>query len=515
MEAGEAGVAGNDPTPEPVGDQEAKQVVQAESGPQAAPSVDPALLEVFAAEAAEGIDRCAEMALALEERPEDKSLLSELFRELYTLHGSAAMVGLTDVAAHCGAAAELLEDLAAGKIRVSSKRLVDFLVRLTDSLNALLGRNDRTDLVLADVAGEIGQLRASAGEADAEQLLEAFAEEAPDILDQCGEIALALEADPYDVERLRSLFREFHTLKGAAGAVGLEKVVEQLHAGETLLEALIGGDAQVSGSRVVDFLLRLTDSVSAVIAVTRGAADQEHLILANPTDEVADLLGAAPAPLREEEGVRPSSRVTPDERIARIADRRRESGQTDTSLRLLLRRLEQAIHAAAREERKPVRVRCTGADIRVPRGLAKKLYPPLLHLVRNAVVHGIEPPAQRVHAGKPASGEIRVVATEEPGFLSVEVSDDGAGLQLDRIRRRAEALGLCPDGASLDEERLFGLIFRPGFSTREAAGQLAGRGVGLDVVLRSVSELGGSVSVDSVAGRGTTFRVRVPRRIPS
>jgi two-component system chemotaxis sensor kinase CheA len=144
------------------------------------------------------------------------------------------------------------------------------------------------------------------------------------------------------------------------------------------------------------------------------------------------------------------------------------------------------------------------------KALLEKIADPLLHLVRNCVDHGIESPAVRVAAGKPAEGEIRLYAAHRGGSVTIEVSDDGKGLDTQRILAKAIGLGLVPANAKLTPEQITNLVFLPGFSTAEVTTELSGRGVGMDVVRRKVLELGGTVDITSQPGRGTRFTMSLP-----
>ncbi|HEX8285690.1 MAG TPA: ATP-binding protein [Pyrinomonadaceae bacterium] len=180
------------------------------------------------------------------------------------------------------------------------------------------------------------------------------------------------------------------------------------------------------------------------------------------------------------------------------------------TLRGALLRAARAGRAAARAAGRGVEFEVTGGDARLERSLAEIVADPLLHLVRNAVDHGVETEGERLAAGKPAAGRVRIEADSEGGLVLVRVSDDGRGVDTDAVARAAEAAGLVAPGAHITEAQALRLIFRPGFSTAERASVVSGRGVGLDVVERAVEEAGGEVHVRSVRGRGTTFELRLP-----
>jgi chemosensory pili system protein ChpA (sensor histidine kinase/response regulator) len=175
-------------------------------------------------------------------------------------------------------------------------------------------------------------------------------------------------------------------------------------------------------------------------------------------------------------------------------------------------RFERAVRQAARMVDKRVELQLVGAEARVDKLLLDALVEPLMHLLRNAVDHGIEPPDRRESVGKPAQGRIMLAFRERSQMLEVTVEDDGTGLDIERIRERGLRLGMI-DTATTDPTLLKDLLFRPGFSTRDVVTQVSGRGVGLDVVARRLQQLGGRVNVDHEPGAGTRFELRIPLSI--
>jgi two-component system, chemotaxis family, sensor histidine kinase and response regulator WspE len=161
---------------------------------------------------------------------------------------------------------------------------------------------------------------------------------------------------------------------------------------------------------------------------------------------------------------------------------------------------------------KQVRLEIEGEKTQVDRDVLEKLEAPLTHLLRNAVDHGIEMPEQRLSAGKPAEGLIRLRASHQAGLLVLELSDDGGGVDLERVRRTIVERGLSPEqtAASLSEEELLAFLFLPGFSLRDKVTEVSGRGVGLDAVQHMVRQLRGAVVLEQTAGEGSRFHLEVP-----
>ncbi|WP_326539019.1 Hpt domain-containing protein [Pseudorhodoferax sp.] len=173
-------------------------------------------------------------------------------------------------------------------------------------------------------------------------------------------------------------------------------------------------------------------------------------------------------------------------------------------------RLYRVVRQAGKDDGKQVRLDIVGGAIEVDRGVLERMVGPLEHLLRNSVAHGIESPEQRQAAGKEASGEIRLAVTQEGNEVSVECRDDGAGLKLERIRQRGLERGLLTPGQEPSDAELANLIFQPGFSTASEVTELAGRGVGLDVVRAEVNAMGGRIETASTPGQGTSFRLLLP-----
>ena len=173
---------------------------------------------------------------------------------------------------------------------------------------------------------------------------------------------------------------------------------------------------------------------------------------------------------------------------------------------------ERMVRDLGRSLGKQIRLETEGEKTQVDRDVLEKLEEPLMHLLRNAVDHGIEPPEQRLRAGKPAEGEIRLRASHQAGLLVVELSDDGGGVDLERLRRSIVQRQLSTEAtaAQLSEEELLTFLFLPGFSLRDTVTEVSGRGVGLDAVQHMVRLLRGSIVLEQVSGQGSRFHLEVP-----
>jgi two-component system chemotaxis sensor kinase CheA len=159
---------------------------------------------------------------------------------------------------------------------------------------------------------------------------------------------------------------------------------------------------------------------------------------------------------------------------------------------------------------KLVELRLHGEETELDRNIIEELSDPLVHMIRNAMDHGIERPEVRVEKGKPARGQITLRAFHEGGNVVIEIKDDGAGLNTARILAKAVERGIIAEGQQLSEKEIFGLIFAPGFSTAETVTDISGRGVGMDVVRRNIDKLRGKIDIQSTLGKGSTFSIYLP-----
>ncbi len=176
-------------------------------------------------------------------------------------------------------------------------------------------------------------------------------------------------------------------------------------------------------------------------------------------------------------------------------------------------RLRRVLRQAATDTGKPVQLKLDGAQGELDRNVLERMTAPLEHMLRNAVAHGLEKPEQRSSAGKPAEGTVTIAIRKEGSEVVLQITDDGKGLDRDAIRQRGETRGLVRKDAVLSSAQLDALILEPGFSTAEEVSQLAGRGVGMDVVASEVRQLGGTLDIHSERGTGTVFTLRLPQTL--
>lgn len=383
-----------------------------------------------------------------------------------------------------------------------------------------------------------------------------FLDEADEHLEQAARELAQLRSHSNEAATVSSLLRSLHTLKGSAGSVELPDVAAAAHAVEDLLVALRSAPTTTDAAlptleAAMDELRACCDEARAQLrplpapppsasprrdrrAVERNvpASEQTVRVEVERIDELMDaaselvfdrtrlarrlldveahgralgdveLLRLAAALQDELEGLKRTS-ATLQDRIRRV--RRIEIGR-------LFARLSQPVRELARKEGKEVTLSLGGEETEIDKALIERIAEPLLHLLRNAVAHGVEPPEVRRALGKPPAGTVSLTARQADDAVEIEVADDGQGIDLAGVRRALVASGRVDDegAAALDETSLFAALFEPGVSTRVAADDVAGRGVGLDAVREALERLHGTVSVTSRAGQGAAFTVRLP-----
>jgi chemotaxis protein histidine kinase CheA len=397
-----------------------------------------------------------------------------------------------------------------------------------------------------------------------------FLDEADEHLGEIAAELARLGAQAGDGDVVTSLLRLLHTLKGSAGSVELPDVARAAHAIEDRLVALRAAPSPGELSQLPELesdLTRLRSLVEAARVDVRGDSRPNAIPmqLASPADSephrdrraiertvpgaaetvrveverIDELLDAASELVldrariaRRLQDVQRRAETLNDPELSRLAlalhddleGLRRTSATLQDRIRRvrvveigrLFARLQQPARELARKEGKEVALVTLGEEVEIDKALVERVAEPLLHLLRNAVAHGIEPPEVRRALGKDAAGVVSLTARRYDDALEIIVSDDGQGIDLIGVRRALVAAGRVgsDEAAALDEASLFAALFEPGVSTRVAADDLAGRGVGLDAVRAALSRLHGSVSVTSRPGQGAAFTVRLPVNAP-
>ncbi len=399
-------------------------------------------------------------------------------------------------------------------------------------------------------------------------VLQTFLVESEERLFDMEEALVALERNPENADIVQSIFRCAHTLKGNAAALEFPKVAEFAHAIEDLLQQWRNRALPVTSDRV-SLLLRGVDALRRLVLLAptgRDDLDASHRDLLRQI-RVASSGQARSAEEASSSDILPDTDVLPAEAQdgrARMRTLRVDVGKLDRLLDLtgeiaiaegrlrqmlqrhaaafgeqaldvhremgrlfnelqevifkvrmvpvgpLFRRHVRTVRDVARLLGKSARLVIEGEGVEVDTTIVEALSDPITHMIRNALDHGIESPQVRAAKGKEAVGRVTLRASHQAGHIVIEVEDDGAGLDREKILKVAKTAGLVPDDHPRSEQETLRLIFEPGFSTSDTVTELSGRGVGMDVVRRNVDALRGSVAVESRTNAGTRITMRLP-----
>ncbi|MHB8829318.1 MAG: chemotaxis protein CheA [Syntrophales bacterium] len=494
---------------------------------------------------------------------------------------------------------------------------------IANDSNPVIQEKNRTNDETTDREGEYGEGRgnkassvsrqsAAESQIEDESLLHDFIVEGLEYIDEIEVNILNLEKNPDDKDYINAIFRPFHSIKGVASFLNLEKIRELAHTLENLLDKARNGELAVTPP-VIDIVLEGADALKVLIGHLKGRLDgnvsageeadadvpslikkvklvqegvnepergkrigeilleggiitgadlQEGLRIkeGNPGGKIGETLiregKATPKQVSqalrkqaEQAGDMSSIRVDTrklddlidmvgelvinqtmvQEDIKRLVSIDRNLGRDisqlfritsglqriSTSLRMVpikqtFQRMSRLVRDLAKNSGKVVNIDLVGEDTEIDRNMVDEIYNPLVHMVRNSVDHGLENPEERMKAGKATEGLIRLSAYHRGGSVVIEISDDGRGLNKDKILDKALKNGLVPSADGLPEQDIYRLIFMPGLSTAEKVTDVSGRGVGMDVVKQAVEKLRGKIDIESMPGKGTKFMAAFP-----
>lgn len=421
---------------------------------------DPELVQEFLVEAREHLASVEAGMLVLEQEPDQAEALNGVFRSFHTIKGLAGFLGATSIHELAHETENVLDLARSGKL-VLSHSIIDLILKSADALNLCLdlARTQSLNSIPACDPALLSALEdVSSGRAVADQM-ETRASVG-------GGLAVSVSEDAgREVSAEPSPRRES---LAASGGAGVENSLVRIETSK--LEYLI------------DMVGELVIAESVVRHDPAIARSEDPLLSRNLTQ------------------------------LARVVQ---EVQKTSMSMRMvavgtLFRKMSRLTRDLARKQGKAIELITIGDDVELDRSIVEDLADPVVHMIRNAVDHGLEMPAERLAAGKPEKGTIRLQATHDAGDIVIEISDDGRGMDPARILAKARRQGLVGEHEMPDEETIFKLIFEAGFSTAEKVTDMSGRGVGMDVVKKQIQKLRGRVAIRSTLGKGCTFVLRLP-----
>lgn len=527
-------------------------------------------LQTFIVESRELLEQMEDALLSLGHLDEAGTgeAVNAIFRAAHTIKGSSGLFGLDDIVAFTHVVESVLDDVRAGHLRTDDA-LIALLLACGDHIGALVaavadgGTPDAA--LLANGAPLVARLQvylgggeaaspaeatdaptaAAGGEGDwriqvqfgqgvlrngmdplafirylgtlgrIEQIATdaAALPEADEMDPECCylgfDIRLRSEADQAAIESVFEFVRDDCVLQiGRDQPQADAPAAAEAVAAQAAPEAATPPAAAAADTPAADRQPRAREGRSSESQSIRvDAAKLDQLI-----DQVGELIIAAA-------GANLAARKRRDPELAELNDAVSQLVEQvrDSALQLRMvkigatfNRFQRVVHDVARELGKDIALEVSGEDTELDKTVVERIGDPLTHLVRNSMDHGIEPADVRAQRGKPARGTVRLNAFHDSGSIVIEVSDDGGGLNRERILAKAVERGLVEAGRQLTDSETYNLIFEPGFSTAEQITNLSGRGVGMDVVKRNITALRGSVDISSRPGEGTTVTVRLP-----
>lgn len=504
------------------------------------------LVEIFAGEAAELLSLMQTMLQRWTAEPGDEQAIGEMQRALHTFKGGARMAGLQQMADTAHDMETAVNQMAAGQLATDLEQFGELQV----SLEQLQNQHDavvREYRIVLDTHGHGDEPRSAdkpfrspmapnngeAEDAADDDSLDAIGEEeqapAPGAWDE------RLFWSPEQDDRIGGLRREtarvpveaLDSMLNQAGEISIYR--SRLEQQNTAIQFQLDEMAQTI-DRVRDQLRQLDAETDAQIQARGLSADEAE---DSKEDRYADdfdplemdrysrmqeLSRALSESVSDLSSLHATMDGVMDESEALILQQGRVNTEVQQGLMRTLmvpfsrqvQRLQRVVRQVSDDAGKKVQVQFSGVEAELDRNVLERMTAPLEHLLRNAVVHGIEMPAQRMQAGKGEQGTVRVRLFRDGTQLVIELSDDGAGLNIQAIRSKAIERGLMPEDVEVEDLAIAQFIFEPGFSTATELTQSAGRGVGMDVVAAEVKQLGGTLELGSEPGKGTRFTVRLP-----
>lgn len=505
-------------------------------------------LPAFISEAQEQLASMEQLLLRLEDTPDDRDLLDALFRCAHTVKGSAGIFGLEPVVAFTHHVETLLDLLREGHV-VLTPALSTLLLRCNDTIGHLVTQADDTPGDCAHRAALIAELQTYSGASTpaVAAAAPALPAAAPGIRRwhiraRFGSDTFRNGMDPLAIVRyLDRLGTVAQAMCDTTAIPALDQIEpESCYLQVTLtLQTDAGRDAIEGAFSFVrdDCQLQIdAEPTATAIAATIAAAPPVTATTAPPAkpretppedgrfirvqadrlDTVINLLGelviaGAGASLLSRQA-RNSPLVEVHQQITRLIEEIRNG---TLQLRMVpigetFARFRRVVRDTASELEKDVALEIVGGETELDKSVVERIADPLMHLVRNALDHGLETPAERIALGKPAQGRLTLSACHESGSILIRIDDDGRGVRRDKVLARAWERGLVERGTIPADADILKLLFAPGFSTAEAVTNLSGRGVGMDVVKRNIEALRGTVAIHSTEGAGSRIEIRLP-----
>jgi two-component system chemotaxis sensor kinase CheA len=453
------------------------------------------LLIEFHAEALDHLQQIEAALLSLEHQLDDPEALNAIFRSFHTIKGVAGFLRLVPMHTLAHEVESLLDLARKQKLRLNSEIITQILLS-RDALQTLVGQITN--------ALEHGRLPDQI--VPVSHLIEAVRHFITNDVPAAPAAAPAAVAAPSPPPLAPVVPLEFPTAPAAPAPppqpapaqpapVPTPTAAEPARPAAAVNPAASGAATKSASASTVRVNTEKLDSLMDVVG---------ELVIVQ-----SQLIESSRAAIRGD-GV-----ATLQRNVAQLSRITKELQHTAMSVRMIpvkptFQKMERLARDLARDCGKKVAFLVTGEDTELDRTVVEEIGDPLIHMVRNALDHGLEAPAERIAHGKPESGTVHLKAYHEGSHIVIELSDDGRGIDPDRIISKARKIGLVPAGVEMERSDILNLIFAPGFSTAETVTAVSGRGVGMDVVRRNIERLRGKIEIETAVGTGSTFRIKLP-----
>jgi two-component system chemotaxis sensor kinase CheA len=476
------------------------------------------ILNEFLVEAQEMIELLDQRFISLESDPNNRGMLDEIFRAMHSMKGSGGFLGFTHLVDVAHRAENILNKLRQGEMAVTPN-VINIVLEAVDTVKLLMAdiRETGTDthVSVEAIAAKLDEILAAGGPAipPAAAAADSTATAAP--VASTPETPAA-EAPP--TTKLGEILIQ-------EGSVSKEQVIEALEQQDRKLPL---GEILVQSGVITERTLESALQKQAKPA-RAGEDDQTIRVETSRLDSVMNLVGELvlgrnrlmklgggleqsyenePLVRGLTETLAQLNLVTTDLQLAVMKTRM-------LPIRKVLAKFPRMVRDLSQKLTKQVRLELQGEETELDKSVADEVGDPLVHIVRNAIDHGIELPAERQASGKAMEGLVRIAASQEGNSIVIRIQDDGRGLQVDRIKAKALSRGIVSEAelASMDSRDILNMVFLPGFSTAEKVTDVSGRGVGMDVVRTNIRRINGSVEIDSQVGKGSIITIKLPLTI--
>jgi two-component system chemotaxis sensor kinase CheA len=445
---------------------------------------DRQILSEFVAESLENLEAIEVKLIHLEENPDDLETINDIFRPFHTIKGISSYLNLDKINSLSHSAENLLDKARDGEIKID-EAIIDIILESVDTLKRMIIgiQEGLKEDVFQDSGIDIKSLVGRIEELNdrSEKLMD---KPIGEILVQKGFLHQDVMGDILE-EQKRDPDKKIGEILVAKGAAGSRDVISALR------------DQRKFGRKDIDLQVKVdTKKLDTLVDMTG------ELVIAHSM-------------LRRNEQILSATDQKLYKIINQISQITSTLQKTSMSMRMVpikstFRKMVRVVRDLAKSSGKEVGLKMQGEDTEIDRNMVDELYEPMVHMIRNAIDHGIEMPDERERSGKDRRGVIVLCAYHRGGNIVIEIKDDGSGLNKEKIIEKATMNGLIEDDVNLTDAELYNLIFRPGFSTARNVTNVSGRGVGMDVVKRAIDKLKGSVEIASRPGQESAFIIRLP-----